>query len=257
MRKILIVRACAVGDFVLNLPALIALRKTAPGAAFTLVGNPSTLELARDFLVVDGIHSIELQPWPRLFYEAMPTLDFDAAIVWMKDPTVANNLEASGIPNVLRADPFPAFGHAADHVLRTLELARPDLPDLWKPTSRDIVIHPGSGSPNKNWPFFQELFQQVRDSRTLPQSLSLAELSRYLRSAAMFIGNDSGITHLAAYSGCPTVALFGPTDPRTWGPIGRRSRVIWKTRLEEISVNEVLSAIHNFHGAHTRTRVDE
>src|SRR5262249_56215915 len=34
----------------------------------------------------------------------------------------------------------------------------------------------------------------------------------------VFIGPDTSVTHLAAASGCPTVALFGPTDPRLWGP---------------------------------------
>jgi heptosyltransferase III len=245
MHRILIVRVCAVGDFVLNLPALISLQQKHCGARFVLVGNSSSLELARDFVTVEAIHSIEAQPWSRLFYERMPPMDFDGSVVWMKDPVVANNLSVSGIPNVIRANAFPTFGHASDHLLRTLNLNRPRLPDLWNPTYPEIVLHPGSGSPKKNWPFFEELIHRLPGSRMLPQKLSIAEVSRYLRSVRAFIGNDSGITHLAAYAGCPTVALFGPTDPRIWGPIGRRSRIIWKTRLEDISVNEVLSVIGN------------
>jgi heptosyltransferase III len=244
MRKTLVIRACAVGDFVLNLPALIALQKAYIDAQFTLVGYPSTLELAQDFVTVDKIHSIDVQPWSRLFYEALPGLEFDSAVVWMKDPDFARNLTASGIANVFRADPFPSFGHAADHLLRTLGLPRPSLPDLWKPASSDIVIHPGSGSPAKNWPFFGELMRRLPESRLLPQDRSLAEVSGYLRTVAAFVGNDSGITHLAAYLGCPTIALFGPTDPGKWGPLGRRSRIISKSKLEDISVDEVLKAIH-------------
>ncbi len=240
MRKTLIVRTCAVGDFVLNLPALIALQKLHRDARFTLVGNPSTLELARDFVAVDAVHSIEVQPWSRLFYQPITDLEFDRAIVWMKDPIVADNLRASGIPEVLRADPFPVFGHAADHLLRTLKLPRPDLPDLWNPASADLIVHAGSGSPKKNWPWFDRL----QDVRTV-EKLSLIEVSHRLRQCRAFIGNDSGITHLAAYLGCPTIALFGPTDPRTWGPIGRRSRIIWKAKLEDISVDEVEAAIWN------------
>jgi ADP-heptose:LPS heptosyltransferase len=239
MRKILVVRTCAVGDFVLNIPALVALQKIAPGLRFTLVGNPATLELAREFVAVDAVHSSETQPWCRLFYETLPGLDFDTAVVWMKDPVVAENLRASGIPNVLRRDPFPAFGHAADHLLRTLNLSRPDLPDLWDPGATEVVIHSGSGSSKKTWPYFAALTKRFPHLRELPRGRSLAELSRYLRTCRAFIGNDSGITHLAAYLGCPTVALFGPTDPRLWGPIGRRSRIIWKRKLEDISVDEV------------------
>jgi len=245
MRQILIVRACAVGDFVLNLPAIVALNEKYPDAQFTLVGNPSSLELAREFVDVERIHSIDTQPWARLFYEVIPDLRFDMAVVWMKDPVVAEHLKASGIPKVIRADPFPVFGHAADHLLRTLSLVRPRMPDLWNATSSGIVLHPGSGSPKKNWPFFHDLHRRLPECRLLPQNLSLVQLLQYLRNVQAFIGNDSGITHLAAYCGCPTIALFGPTDPRMWGPMGRRSRIIWKTRLEDISVDEVLSAFGN------------
>ena len=252
MRKILIVRTCAVGDFVLNLPALTAIQKVQRDARFTLIGNAPALELAREFIVVDGISSIEGPPWTRLFYEPIPDLDFDSAIVWMKAPVVADNLRASGIPDVIHADPFPAFGHAADHLLRTLKLARPGWPDLWNPATSDVVVHAGSGSAKKNWPYFEELMSRSGEMKPLPQTLSLVELAAYLCRSRAFAGNDSGITHLAAYLGCPTIALFGPTDPRMWGPIGRRSRIIWKTRLEDISVDEVLKTIH---GAHTRTGV--
>ena len=52
------------------------------------------------------------------------------------------------------------------------------------------------------------------------QRASLVELARELASARLYIGNDSGITHLAAAVGCPTIALFGPTDAAVWAPRG-------------------------------------
>jgi ADP-heptose:LPS heptosyltransferase len=168
----------------------------------------------------------------------------------MKDPVVTENLRASGIEDVVRCDPFPAFGHAADHLLRTLGLPRPSLPDLWNSDGHTVLVHPGSGNARKNWPHFAELLARLSGSRAIPQSLSLLELLGEIARARLFIGNDSGITHLAAYIGCPTIALFGPTDPRVWGPIGRRVRVIWKAKLEDISVNEVLLTAHE---THTRT----
>ncbi len=275
MSKILIVRACAIGDFVLNLPALRALSQARGNTPFVLVGYPSTLALAREFLPVEAIHSIESQTWSRLFHEPIPDLDFDSAVVWMKDPTVADNLRLSGIPEVFRADPFPTYGHAATHLLRTLNLGAPPLPDLWKRESDEIIIHPGSGSARKNWPYFEELISRLGEQalslwERVPEGrvrvtdmrhtrdphpalradlsqrerfltgLSLPQVAQQLRRCRAYIGNDSGITHLAAYLGCPTIALFGPTDPRTWGPFGRRSRIIWKTNLEDISVDEVL-----------------
>jgi heptosyltransferase-3 len=48
--------------------------------------------------------------------------------------------------------------------------------------------------------------------------LEWPELAGLLRGAALYVGADTSVTHLAAASGCPTVALFGPTDPRLWGP---------------------------------------
>jgi ADP-heptose:LPS heptosyltransferase len=90
----------------------------------------------------------------------------------------------------------------------------------------------------------------LSESRAIPQNLSLLELLGEISRARLFIGNDSGLTHLAAYIGCPTIALFGPTDPRIWGPIGRRVRVIWKAKLEDIAVDEVLLTAHE---SHTRT----
>jgi ADP-heptose:LPS heptosyltransferase len=124
------------------------------------------------------------------------------------------------------------------------------LPDFWNSDIADILIHPGSGSPKKNWPHFAELQSRLERGRQMPMNLSLLDLMQEISRSRVFIGNDSGITHLAAYIGCPTVALFGPTDPRIWGPIGRRARVIWKSRLEDISVDEVLLTVH---GTHTRT----
>jgi heptosyltransferase III len=48
--------------------------------------------------------------------------------------------------------------------------------------------------------------------------LTWAEIASILKRSKVYIGPDTSVTHLAAASGCPTVALFGPTDPRLWGP---------------------------------------
>jgi heptosyltransferase-3 len=45
-----------------------------------------------------------------------------------------------------------------------------------------------------------------------------AETMTLLSKAKIYIGPDTSVTHLAAAAGCPTVALFGPMDPRVWGP---------------------------------------
>jgi lipopolysaccharide heptosyltransferase III len=49
--------------------------------------------------------------------------------------------------------------------------------------------------------------------------LSWSQLAHLLAGARLFVGPDTSVTHLAAATGCPTIALFGPTDPRLWGPV--------------------------------------
>ncbi len=48
--------------------------------------------------------------------------------------------------------------------------------------------------------------------------LDWPELTAAIRDAQIYVGPDTAITHLAAATGVPTVALYGPTDPRLWGP---------------------------------------
>jgi ADP-heptose:LPS heptosyltransferase len=60
----------------------------------------------------------------------------------------------------------------------------------------------------------------------LARDWPLPEIAALLSLARAVVGNDSGPTHLAAAVGCPTVALFGPTDPAVWAPPGAHVRVI-------------------------------
>jgi ADP-heptose:LPS heptosyltransferase len=86
---------------------------------------------------------------------------------------------------------------------------------------------------------------------------SLCDLAEVLRRAALFVGSDSGPTHLASILGVPCVALFGPKDPAINGPVGERSIVVRKNLpcspcnkrtckypdcMKLITVSEVLSA---------------
>ena len=56
--------------------------------------------------------------------------------------------------------------------------------------------------------------------------LGLMELASVLSHAQCYVGNDSGVTHLAAALGVPTVAIFGPTDPAVWAPLGSHVTVV-------------------------------
>ena len=116
---------------------------------------------------------------------------------------------------------------------------------------RILALAPGSGAIEKNWPgeFFREIEKwwqgeggeslvifgpaeeewfKPHDWRgaTVARNLELAKLAALLSQCELYLGNDSGLTHLAAAVGADTVALFGPTDPREWAPLGRRVSVV-------------------------------
>lgn len=58
------------------------------------------------------------------------------------------------------------------------------------------------------------------------KNTNLSDMAKALREADMFLGHDSGLTHLAAALGVPTIALFGPTDPLRWGPKGTNVEIL-------------------------------
>lgn len=119
-----------------------------------------------------------------------------------------------------------------------------------------ICLHPGSGGRHKNWPRdrFLAVALGVRSAAGTPPvkillgpaeedsrpfwvggeasgvdvvgNLGILELATVLAGADAYLGNDSGVTHLAAALGVPTVALFGPTEPRRWGPKGPNVRIL-------------------------------
>ncbi len=73
----------------------------------------------------------------------------------------------------------------------------------------------------------------------------LYELACWLAAARIYIGNDSGPTHLAAAVGTPVVALFGPTDPAVWAPRGPRVAIAAAAALDAITVEQVANLVQN------------
>jgi hypothetical protein len=54
----------------------------------------------------------------------------------------------------------------------------------------------------------------------------LSRLAALLVECSGYVGNDSGVSHLAAALGVPTAAVFGPTDPAVWAPVGPKVSVV-------------------------------
>jgi ADP-heptose:LPS heptosyltransferase len=203
------------------------------------------------------------------------------------------NLRKAGIADVRAHDPFPAERIPASlYHLRWLA-GNPDLPATEavpairlqdSPSGhkqRRIALHPGSGSAIKNWPIhnFVHLAQRLKSDgfsllwiagpaegradspadAELLRDIPLVDLAHELAACSLYIGNDSGITHLAAAVGIPVIAIFGPSDARIWAPQGAHVEVVkrnfpcapchpgGKTQcdrqcIEAITVKEVYSA---------------
>ena len=71
----------------------------------------------------------------------------------------------------------------------------------------------------------------------------LLEVAHQLQQCRCYLGNDSGITHLAAMLGVPTVAIFGPTDPKIWRPVGPLVKVIQGHTLEDVTVDDAIECL--------------
>ncbi len=155
-----------------------------------------------------------------------------------------------------RIDLLPADSEAALRRLTSLGLER----------GRFILLLPGSGSSRKNWPAdnFAALAERLA-SHTQPlvvlgpaedaiepffrtrrlvmlNRLELGELAALAHLAQAFVGNDSGISHLAAASGARGVAIFGPTDPARWHPLGQVI-VVRREPLARLGIEEVALAM--------------
>ena len=120
---------------------------------------------------------------------------------------------------------------------------------------KKVFIHPGSGSRMKNWPAqyflklgkmlsddgFEPLFilgpaedgvaetilkNRLSDEQQVLRLFDSVELVNMLKTGGAFIGNDSGVSHLSAFIGVPTLVIFGPTQPLRWRPMGRKVETI-------------------------------
>ncbi|MFQ5878109.1 MAG: glycosyltransferase family 9 protein [Acidobacteriota bacterium] len=97
----------------------------------------------------------------------------------------------------------------------------------------------------------------VRDSdgaARLAPPLGLRSLAALLRRAALFVGADTGPMHLAWGVGCPVIAIFGPTDPRLNGPLGRGHAVLrGGSSAAAVSADEAFGAARAVLGRAPRT----
>jgi len=259
----LLIRPGAIGDCILSLPALECLKTD-----YTEVWVPSqVVPLIRFADCVRSIASTGLDLMGLPETETPPVLldrlrSFDSIVSWYG----SNREEFRSQVRELRLpfEFFPALPvpgesmHAADFFLKQAGCEGAAIPHLDCPRAdrrEFIVIHPFSGSARKNWPLdsYQKLAAQLdwpvqwcagpeEQLDGAVRMSDLYELACWLATAQCYIGNDSGITHLAAATGVPVVAIFGPTDPAIWAPRGEHVQVI-SGNLEAITIHQVLEAV--------------
>jgi heptosyltransferase-3 len=284
LKRILVIRGGAIGDFILTLPALAALREAYPNAEIEILGYKHIAAIADNRFYANNIRSIESALLSRFFAkdaELPPELvkyfaEFDLIVSYLYDPDsiFEANLRRSGARKVAHGPgKIENSSHAARQLAQPVEeLGLPIsnfAPKLY-PSSEDrhrareflaglaapvVAFHSGSGSDQKNWPLqnwielgnhllrnfdgsllivsgeadddqtrqLESIWQnpRVRFARQLP----LPDLAALLERA-IFVGHDSGISHLAAAIGAKCILLFGPTDPSVWAPLNEDARVI-------------------------------
>ena len=140
--------------------------------------------------------------------------------------------------------------------------------------ARVVALHAGSGGAAKRWPpqsfaavadglrsagYWPLLIEGLQDDMVtaaviaavggeapaVARGLSIGALVSLLRRCVAYLGNDSGVTHLAALAGGPVVAIFGPSDPALWSPLGPRVTALRSANREMagITVDEALAAV--------------
>ncbi len=287
MGKILFIRGGAVGDFILTLPAMQLAREGLPDARIEVLGYPPVTRLARAAGLADGTRSIEYGPLSSFFVPRSllsPELmdyfgSFSVVLSYLYDPDgfFRENLERCGVKTLFRG-PHRVDESAEPKIPAAAQLAKPleslalflekphvtlafddathhEATEFYRtetePDARWIALHPGSGSPQKNWSFegwiavARALFVADPSTRfvitsgeaedaVIGEFLALMSaaglphrhaahqplpiLGAILQRCRLYLGHDSGISHLAAASGVPGLLLFGPTDPEIWAP---------------------------------------
>jgi heptosyltransferase-2 len=281
LKRILVIRGGAIGDFVLTLPTIRALRTAFPQSYIEVLGYKHIVVLALNPPHANAVRSIESGTLAPFFArnaelpseQARHFASFDLVISYLFDPDgiFAANLTRAGAQRVIHGPAkLDGSAHAAVQLARPLSELQIPIEDFAahipvnKTEATAIALHPGSGSARKNWPLDRwialaerlrerpslivggeadvaQVDQLRRFATELAFALPLREIAEKIAGCAVFIGHDSGISHIAAATGAPCVLLFGPTDPRVWAPVNENVRVLRAAngKLAQLSVDEV------------------
>ena len=258
MQRVVIMFPGALGDAILALPTWRLLRQRHLRAHLTVVVNGSLIELVRSAGVADSVERLDGPDVAGFFGGGrLPPWMIDQPVVYSwfgaTDADARARLTAAAATLVLarveRGAPGP---HAAVVYARHVG-EEPGLEALAALTrlsavvrlpdpSPLLVVQAGAGAAAKRWRLDQVAavvkWWRARGGETIelrgPAEVdatpigadrvcdghSLVQVAMLLRGALAYLGNDSGISHLAGAVGCRGVVVFGPTRAPRWRPLG-------------------------------------
>ena len=267
IERVVVVFPGALGDILLALPALRALRTRHAGARVTAIVNQQLRGLVAHAGVADASAALEDADAARLFGgERLPSwLDGRPLVYsWLggaDDELRARVAAATRGARFFGIERGPSATHAAVAYARAVgapadrdglaAAARLEPPAsaaadaLLAPLPHPVLaVHPGAGGRAKRWDVagFVQVAHWWRSQGGSVVALAgpaeageppalggpeardwpLGDLAAVLARAALYLGNDSGVSHLAGAVGAAGVLLFGPTDPRRWQPLPGR-----------------------------------
>src|SRR6266545_4518196 len=235
MNRILVIRGGAIGDFILTLPALKALREAYPDAHIEILGYKHIAALAENRFYAQVVRSIEYGLLSGFFAtnsELSAELagyfaNFDLIISYLYDPDCIfeNNLRRCGLENWIEL--FSSNGRFSG--------AKDEPGYMGKQLSLVVV----SGEADQAQTAKLENDWKDRDVR-FAKNLPLSQLAAVLEHT-IFVGHDSGISHLAAAAGANCILLFGPTDPNVWAPRNENVQIVVAPsgKLEDLEIAPV------------------
>jgi ADP-heptose:LPS heptosyltransferase len=242
----LLIRPGAIGDVIVSLPALEFMRGN-----YTEVWVPAAVAPLIRFadrvrsIASTGLDLLELGRAPDSLLETLASCDL--VVSWYGSNRAEFRDAVRGLPfQFLQALPPRGEGApATDFYLQQVGAPPGGTPRIAcapQPRTR-LALHPYSGSPSKNWPLdrYEALARLHPFDWCHDRFSDLGDLAEWLAGARLYVGNDSGITHLAAAVGTPVLALFGPTDPAVWAP--RQAHVIRGEPMEAITIEQVHRAV--------------
>ncbi len=271
--KRLIIRPGAIGDFIVSIPAMECLR-TAYLEVWVAERNVPLAERIAQHARSIGSTGLDLLEVTGPDARLLETLGgFDSIVSWYgaNRPEFREAVAALRLPFQFFAALPPAIcgsqgAHAVDfyleQALSIAPCASDGIPRIACNATRGgfAAIHPFAGSAKKRWPLerFKELARRLEPRMPvewcagpedeLPGARrfdDLYERACWLARARIYIGNDSGPTHLAAAVGTPVVALFGPSDPAVWAPRGPHVAIAAASALDAITVEQVASLVED------------